>query len=48
MWPSIQYGLKYKLGSELTEETEIAWKYVFNYIVLKMAEGMAKDDGGKG
>ena len=42
MWPSIQYGLKYKMGDELTEEVETAWKCVFNYIVFKMAEGIAK------
>ena len=43
MWPSIQYALKVKLGSELTEETELAWKFVFDYIVMKMSEGMEKD-----
>ena len=42
MWPSIRYALKYKLGAELTEETEVAWKYVYNYIVLKMSEGMSR------
>ncbi|KAL5008329.1 hypothetical protein ScPMuIL_014229 [Solemya velum] len=40
LWPSIRDVLKERLNDDFTEESEMAWKHVFDYIAGKIAEGI--------
>ena len=43
MWPAIDYTIAYKLGADYTSELSAAWRNIFNFITIKMSEGMTQD-----
>ncbi|XP_071079485.1 neuroglobin-like [Haliotis cracherodii] len=44
LWPAIRDAFKVKLGDQFTQETELAWRHVFEYIKSNLSEGIKQGE----